>query len=146
MIDKDPEFRRGLKIFLLIMTGLVLFMTVWAVTAYAILSHNLPGTWKLAAGGGIGSHGLVFHEDGTVLLGNESETQEEFTWHINIATPSQYWKYGTVLMMTIGDQPYGLSLGLLGRKVNQGNRLSFLPWSFHLRWMEGGGGEYIRVE
>ena len=106
MNNKDPEFRRGLKIFLLIMTGLVLFMTVWAVTAYAILSHNLPGTWKLAAGGGIGSHGLVFHEDGTVLLGNESETQEEFTWHINIATPSQYWKYGTVLMMTISTNTF----------------------------------------
>ena len=123
--------------------AVIAFLLIGPTEKY-ILSNLLPGEWTLWAGGGY--DGFHFRPDGTVtVLRHDSDTLET-VWQLNSATAAEqlnFWSHPRILLQ-IGNQSYGISLGLEGLAVHGGKRISDTPWSFSITFSEG-GGEYIRL-
>lgn len=108
-----------------------------------ILSQFLPGYWEIWAGGG--ADGFSFRDDGTVTVFLHDSTSYETTWQLNDAIESQsqeIWSHPQ-LVLQLGEETYGIHLGLDGLIIHGGEQISDIPWSFSLIYFEGGGG-YIR--
>ncbi len=108
-----------------------------------ILSHILPGYWEIWSGGGL--EGFHFREDGTVMVYHYDSTSYETTWQLNDATVLQsqeIWSHPQFVLQ-VGENSYGIHLGLEGLTVNGNERISDIPWSFSLTVGEG-GVVYIR--